>query len=408
MKGIQCSRKLLAVITTAAACICVSAVCAIPSPDQQKLASANTDFAFKLLQEIAREQPGTNIFISPLSASSVLQMACNGAAGRTKTEMQRVLGTTNLQPAALDEAYKDIQESLNNRDTNVILTTANALWYRKGTPVKPEFLASCQRSYGATIDGLNFDDPHSIEIMNGWASEKTRGKINGIADGLVNRLTQLFLANAVYFKGKWEEPFDVKNTKDRVFHLRGAQQKKVPMMEQTRRFTYRRGTGYQAVRMAYQGWSLGMYIFLPDPSSSPEKLVGLMNGDTWRRITKPGFNEQQGTVAFPKFRIEYAVELKQPLKSLGMKSAFAEADLSGMSNEPLVISAVRQRTFVEVNEEGTEAAAATAVAADNEIELNPPKPFQMIVERPFLFLIEDMETNTILFMGIVFDPSAGS
>ena len=200
----------------------------------------------------------------------------------------------------------------------------------------------------------------------------------------------------------------MKNTKDRVFHLRGAQQKKVPMMEQTRRFTYRRGTGYQAVRMAYQGWSLGMYIFLPDPSSSPEKLVGLMNGDTWRRITKPGFNEQQGTVAFPKFRIEYAVELKQPLKSLGMKSAFAEADLSGMSNEPLVISAVRQRTFVEVNEEGTEAAAATAVAADNEIELNPPKPFQMIVERPFLFLIEDMETNTILFMGIVFDPSAGS
>jgi serpin B len=240
--------------------------------------------------------------------------------------------------------------------------------------------------------------------MNAWANEKTHGKINGIADGLIDPLTDLFLANAVYFKGKWEEPFEVKSTKDRVFHLRGGRQKKLPMMEQSRRFTYRRGTGYQAVRLPYQGWNLAMYVFLPDAGSNPEKLLGIMNGDTWQRVTEPGFSEREGTVVLPRFKLEYGVELKQPLRAMGMKAAFGKADFSGISDRPLFISAVRQRTFVEVNEEGTEAAAVTGAPMPSGIEMNPPKPFEMIVDSPFLFLIEDKQTRTILFMGVVFDP----
>lgn len=391
---------------TAALCILGFGLYAAPPADQQKLASANAGFAFKLLKELTKEQPGTNIFISPFSASSALQMVCNGAAGQTKVEMAQVLETTGFQQDGLNEANRVVDKSLNGGNTNVILTTANAIWYRKGTPVKPEFIACNQQFFGATVDALNFDDPHSIDIMNAWAKEKTYGRINGIANGPIDPLTELFLANAVYFKGKWDVPFEIKNTKDRAFHLRGGRQKKVPMMEQARQFMYRQGTGYQAVRLPYQGWNLAMYVFLPNANSSPEKLLGILNGDKWQRVTEPGFSEREGTVVLPRFKIECGVELKQPLKALGMRAAFAKADFSGISAVPLFVSAIRQQTFVEVNEEGTEAVAVTEMTIAAGIEMNPPKPFEMIVDRPFLFLIVDEQTGTILFIGVVFNPGA--
>ena len=180
------------------------------------------------------------------------------------------------------------------------------------------------------------------------------------------------------------------------------------MMEQTQAFTYRRGSGYEAVRLPYQGWEIAMYVFLPDADSSPEKLISIMNGDTWQRITEPGFMWREGTVVLPRFKLEYGVELKGPLKALGMRAAFRKADFSGIADGLLFISAVRQQTFVEVNEEGTEAAAVTGVPQSKGIHTDPPKPFQMIVDRPFLFLIEDQVTRMILFMGVVFDPGAAS
>jgi serpin B len=180
------------------------------------------------------------------------------------------------------------------------------------------------------------------------------------------------------------------------------------MMEQTREFTYRQGSGYQAVRLPYQGWNLTMYVFLPDTGSSPEKLIGIMSGDTWQQVTKPGFEGREGTVVLPRFKVDYGVELKAPLGALGMRAAFGKADFSGISDRGLFVSAVRQKAFVEVNEEGTEAAAATAMTIESTGPSVPPKPFHMIVDRPFLFLIEDQQTRTILFMGVVYDPSASS
>jgi len=218
--------------------------------------------------------------------------------------------------------------------------------------------------------------------------------------------SRLFLANAVFFKGKWSDPFEVNDTKDRIFDLRGGGQKIVPMMTKTKIFTYRRGTGYQAVRLPYAGENLAMYVFLPDTNSSPEQLLGLMSGDTWQRITRPGFSENEGTFVLPKFKLEYSVELNGPLQALGMKSAFdpLTADFSGIAPQ-IYISGARQKTFVEVKEEGTEGAAVTGIMMADNAELLPPSnPFQMIVDRPFLFLIEDHQTGTILFMGVMFDP----
>jgi serine protease inhibitor len=395
-------------VTASLLCLLGFGLQAASPADQQQLASANIGFAFKLLKQLAKDQPGANIFISPYSASTVLQMACNGAGGKTKTEMQQVLGTPGLAAEALNAAARDCDRAINSQGTNVVLTAANAIWYRKGTPVKPAFVAWNQQFFGATVDALDFGDPRSVGIINAWASAKTRGRINSIADGLIDPLTELFLANAVYFKGKWAVPFDVKSTKDRVFHLGAGRQKQVPMMEQTRAFIYRRGTGYQAVRMSYQGYALAMYVFLPDAGSSPEKLVGIMSGDTWQRVTEPGFSERQGNVVLPRFKVEYGVELNKPLKALGIRAAFGKADFSGISDRGLFISAVRQQAFVEVNEEGTVAVAATAMTIASGIEENPPKPFQMIVDSPFLFLIEDQLTKTILFMGVVYDPGVSS
>jgi serine protease inhibitor len=374
--------------------------------DDQKLSGADNAFAFNLLKQLAKDQPVANIFISPYSAATVLQMVGNGAAGQTKTEMQQVLGTTGLSEDTVNTGNKAIAASLKNFNTNVILTTANAIWYRQGAPVKPQFIARNQQFFGATVDALNFLDPHSVEVINTWASDQTRGRITHFADGMLGNNTRLFLANTVYFKGKWEDPFKVEATKKQSFHLRDGGQKTVSMMTQTKKFTYRRGTGYQAVRLPYEGRNLAMYVFLPDTNSSPEKLLGLMNGETWGRVTRPGFNEQEGRLALPRFKLQYNLELKQPLEALGLKSAFdpITADFSGIAPQ-LFISAARQKTFVEVKEEGTEAAAVTGITMmPAGITMPPSDSFRMIVNRPFLFLIEDSLTGTILFIGTVFDP----
>jgi serine protease inhibitor len=376
--------------------------------DVAKLAVANNTFAFKLLKQLSGQQPKDSVFVSPYSAATALQMALNGAAGQTKIEMQRVLETSGLSLTALNEANKAATALLNLKDTNVILTTANALWYRQSAQIKASFLEVNQKTFSATVKALDFSKPQAAEAaINQWASDQTHGRITGIANGMVDPIyTDLVLANAIYFKGRWLDPFDAKLTKERPFHPAAGAVKNLPMMEMSKKFTYRKGSGYQAVRLPYIGYDLAMYVFLPDKGSSPAKLLQIMNGDNWRRVTIPGFSEHQGLVVLPKFKFENALELNAALKALGMKSGFDQkkADFSGMFNDRHFISGVRQKAFVEVSEEGTEAAAVTGIMVlSGGIELNPPKPFEMVVDRPFLFAIVDARSEMILFMGVVND-----
>ena len=265
-----------------------------------------------------------------------------------------------------------------------------------------------QEFYDATVDALDFSDPHVVNVINDWASDKTHGKITRIADGMIDpETTRLFLADAVYFKGKWSHPFETKNTKERPFYLRSGDRKPVPMMTQTRSFGYVEEAGYQAVRLPYAGENLAMYVFLPVRDSSLGDLVGKLTGDMWERIRRQ-FKSAEGTVVIPKLKVEYGIELKKPLESLGMKLAFdsGRADFSGIAAH-LYISAAIQKTFVDVNEEGTEATAVTGVAVATTALRLPSQPFEMVVDRPFLFLIEDRPTQTILFVGLVFDPKGG-
>jgi serpin B len=370
----------------------------------QPLEVADNGFGFRLFKQLAKDQPHTDISISPYSTATLLQTLSNGAQGKTMAEMQYLLGITQLSSAAVNAANKAIAQSLTSTSTHLILKTANAIWYRPGTVVDPAFISTNQQFYGATVEALNFADPHSVDIINAWASDRTEGKIRRIADGMIDaRNTQLFLANALYFKGKWSSPFEARYTNNRAFHLHGGGEKIVPMMQQSNHWEYCQGPGYQAVRLPYEDGNISMYLFLPDIHSAPQTILATLSGDSWQRLSKSGFSSQHVNLVMPKFKVEYSVELRDPLAALGMKAAFSaqSADFSGIA-PGIFISAVRHKTFVEVNEEGTEAAAVTGAAAT----LSAVREIvDMTVDRPFLFLIEDKSTEMILFMGVVFNPA---
>jgi serpin B len=370
----------------------------------QPLGVADNGFGFRLFKQLAKDQPCTNISISPYSTATLLQTVSNGAQGKTMAEMQYLLGTTELSFAAVNAANKAFAQSLTSTSAHLILKTANAIWYRPGTVVNPAFISTNQQFYGATVEALNFADPHSVDIINAWASDRTEGKIRRIADGMIDaRNTQLFLANALYFKGRWSSPFEARHTNNRAFHLHGGGEKVIPMMQQSNHWEYRQGPGYQAVRLPYEDRNVSMYLFLPDIHSAVETILGSLSGNNWQRLSKSGFSSQHVNLVMPKFKVEYSVELRDPLAALGMKAAFSgqSADFSGIA-PGIFISAVRHKTFVEVNEEGTEAAAVTGAAAT----LSAVREIvDMIVDRPFLFLIEDKSTEMILFMGAVFNPA---
>jgi serine protease inhibitor len=374
--------------------------------DQQKLVSANTDFAFDLMGQVTQGQREANVFISPFSVSSALQMVENGAAGQTKTEMQQVLKTTNLPSAALNESFKELNQSLVSRK-DVTLNLANGIWLKQGFHLMPAFVADNKNFFQAELAGVDFDNPSSAHTINNWAEKQTQGRIKDIVQYPFDPYMRVILANAIYFKGKWITPFDKSQTKPRDFHLSSGKVKSAPMMVQNRKFDYQETPDFQTVQLFYEG-NLRMGVYLPAKNSSPQKLIeSFKTRGNWQNNIQPGFRERKGTLMLPKFKMEYAVRLNKPLETLGMKRAFSIiAEFSAMAKEQLFISEVKQKSFVEVDEKGTEAAAVTGISVvATGIEMQPPKPFEMIVNRPFLFVISDNATDSILFIGIVNDPT---
>jgi serine protease inhibitor len=375
-----------------------------PAADQVRLVAANNGFAFDLLKPIITEQPRANVFLSPFSVSSALQMTANGAAGDTRAEMQKILKTGDLPPEALSASCRDLDQSLNSQ-TNVILNLANAIWYQDGLHLKPGFVATNSRFFHAELAPVDFQKPDSAKTINDWASDRTRGKIRDIVQWPFPPLTRVILANAIYFKGKWARPFDNSATRPRAFHLASGGTKPASLMTQRGRFSYQEGEGFQAVQLPYAGGRLRMDLFLPDTNSTLARFLFTLTADTWRDKIMPRFHDREGALAFPRFKLEYDVTLNDALETLGMRHAFEDADFSEMANERLFISKVKQKSYADVNEEGTEAAAVTTVAMHAMAIMEPLKPFEMTVDRPFFFVIEDSETGSILFLGLVYDPA---
>jgi serpin B len=364
-----------------------------------RLVAANTKFGFKLFNTLSKQQPNKNIFISPTSVALALSMTYNGVCGETKQEMTKVLELTGMTPQEINAANQGLQNSWQKVDPTVQVLIANSLWAQQGFSLKPEFLQTNQEYYQANVTELDFINPQAPSIINNWVSQKTQGKIDRIVEE-ISPDEVLFLINAIYFKGNWETPFDRYQTTNKTFYLTDSSSKQHPMMSQSGFYRYYETDTFQAVSLSYgQKVALRMYIFLPKSNINLATFLQQLTPENWNEWMQQ-FRKINGITEIPRFKIEYEVELKSTLKALGMAGIFdiSKADFSAMTDDNVAVDSVKHKTFVKVNEEGTEAGAVTS------IDLPRGLTFQMNVNRPFFCAIRDHTTETILFMGTIVDP----
>lgn len=381
----------------------------IQMPAAARVASADNEFGVRLLRELCRTEPEQNVSISPLSVAMALGLTYNGARAETKQAMAQVLGLEGIDAPELAMDNAALLAALASADPKVVLEIANSLWARRGIPLAEPFIQASEAYYEAEVSELDFSDPEAPALVNDWVAHKTHGRIKKVLDR-VRAEDVLFLLNAVYFKGAWTNAFDTKLTRERDFHLPGGRTISHPMMSQSGEYRYRRGDGFKAVSLPYGNGRVSMYVFLPDQGSSLKTLVGRLKGAT----VEDWLGQMRlvpGDVVLPKLKLEYTRSLVKPLSTLGMAVAFdpAKADFEGMLPAPIdmpfYLNEVKHKTYVEVNEEGTEAAAVTEVGVALAAMPLEEERFAMVVDRPFLYLIQDNRTGAILFIGAVSDPT---
>jgi serine protease inhibitor len=364
-------------------------------------------FGFDLYREILKERPGENVFISPASVAFALAMTYNGAQGTTMEDMAKVLGHTGISLAEINRTDSLLIGATNAPLKGVELSVANSLWARQGLDFNKDFLARNKRFYGAEVRSINFASPEAASLINGWVAQKTKDKIKEIVDR-VDESSILFLINAIYFKGSWTREFDRQATREETFYLPDGDEQARPMMRQDGEYLYLRGDGFQAASIPYGEGRTSMYVFLPDERAGLDKFHAQLSAESWD-AWMDSFAKRNGHITLPRFKLEFKAKLKTALTNLGMGIAFDgdRASFAAMikrSGANAYIHDVVQKTFVDVNEEGTEAAAATSVEMRLTSVMEPEKPFEMICDHPFFFAIRDNETGLVLFMGSMVNP----
>ena len=367
------------------------------------LTAAHNGFGFSLLSQMLKSGSGEDTVISPTSIALALSLAQAGSAGATRDTMTQTLQFGNLSQNEINGGSESLMASLSSRQ-GVELSVANSIWLDNSITLKSAYQQDMETYYSAKAATLDFGSPLAAGAINEWVSGKTNGKIPSIVDSSQLSGMSAVLVNAVYFKGKWAIPFDKSDTQDRNFTSGDGSAKSVSMMQRGGKFDYLETSDFQAVRLPYGNDSASMYVFLPKQGILPQKIgdfAGSITSAKWSGWMS-SFSSQEGTVLLPRFKTEFSTSLKEPLIDSGMGVAFSDsANFSGMSETPLKISDVLHKTYVETDEEGTEAAAATAVimATSSMAPGYGPQPFYMEVNRPFFFAITDDKTGEILFMG---------
>jgi serpin B len=376
-------------------------------PDSEKSAaiiSADNQFGFELFKKInaSLDEP-KNTMISPMSVSLALAMLYNGAEGETKAQMQEMLHKSGLTPDDLNQSYKDLVEALVSHDPKVALSIANAIYYRNTFNVKNSFITTNQNFYQAEVQGLDFSkEAETLQTVNDWVKTNTNGKIDKIIEE-VKAETIMYLLNAIYFNGEWTYRFDPKKTYDMPFTKEDHATVQVPMMMIENPFNYLRNNDFQLLEMPYGSGKYSMLIFLPQSGKTTNDVISMLNPEsvnTWLGQ----MNEVKKEVYLPKFEFKFSKGLVDVLKSLGMSDAFngSKANLSGISEEAqLVVSEVMHKTYIKVDERGTEAAAVTGITID-VTSVGPDNSFR--ADHPFVFAIREKDTKAILFMGKVMNP----
>lgn len=381
----------------------------VPGPGEPTLRvdADYVSFGLDLFRRLAAARPRENVIVSPLSAGLAVSMVGNGATEATRTGIENALAAgmglddLNLANAALTAAL---------RTDDVELALANSIWARQGVPFLPSFMEQNRRSYGAEVATLDFGSPEAPRRINAWASRNTNGRITEMVRGPLDGSLIMYLMNAVYFKGRWQDEFQLQATRPRTFHAPGGDVQR-PMMTRTGSYGYLQGEGVQGVRLPYRGGRFAMYVLLPPAGQPLEQLRTSLTTDAWH-TWMPQFQPREVNVTLPRFRMSLESRLNDPLEAMGMADAFSPArarfgamvpaDFLGRQN--VFVGEARQKVFIEVNEEGTEAAAVTGI--EMRTTSAPAPPVEFTADRPFVLVIRDDQTGALLFVGQVNDPVA--
>jgi serine protease inhibitor len=363
--------------------------------------SASTRFAFKLFRELTHGHD-TNLLFSPSSVMLCALMIHDGAAGETRQAMAKALEIAELDPVDTQLTTVALKAAFGwQKDVEVL--GANSLWCNQIVHVRPEFAARLREIYDAEIATLDFGSVDTIHRINAWVFEKTKGKIGELVNDL-SPLAAVIALNAIYFKGLWTAPFERKLTSEGPFTTATGEVKPIPMMRQSGSYLYSEDRDLQAVVLPYKT-DMAMYIILP--AACIQRFQDGLSSGAWESML-PRFEMAEGTIQLPRFKVDCRVQLESALKNLGMERAFdrnrAEFDGIRCGHLPVWIEQVLHRAVAEVNEEGTIAAASTESWTYFGIEETPPPHFEMVVDRPFLVVIRDQTTGTLLFIGWIADP----
>ncbi|HEX2722865.1 MAG TPA: serpin family protein [Gemmatimonadaceae bacterium] len=363
---------------------------------EQKLVAGSNAFAFDLFREVNATRRSENVFISPLSASMALGMTANGAAGATYDAMHSALRLGSATKGEVNEGYKSLLELLRSLDNTTDFRIVNSIWYEQSFPFNAGFLTESKTFFDAAVTPLDFRSPAALPTINSWVNQSTAGKIPVILDA-INRDEVMFLINAIYFKGSWQKRFDKSQTASAPFLAYDESRPNVPLMNQRGLLKIAHAPSYTAVDLPYGNSAFTMTVVLPNAGVDVNTVAASVDDAGWKSLT--GSLAQQETVLFlPRFQLTWSAPLNPELSTLGMGAAFDKADFTPMSprGTELVLTRVLQKTFVDVNEDGTEAAAATSVGVG--VTSLPPS---IRVDRPFIFVIRERFSGTILFIGKV-------
>ncbi|MFC1732730.1 serpin family protein [candidate division KSB1 bacterium] len=369
---------------------------------EKQLIQADNTFTFKLLSAINEEDPDKNIFISPLSISMALGMTLNGAGGDTKEAMKTALELQGMSQDDINNSYQSLIALLTTLDPDVAMRIANSIWIRDGFSVEQDFIDVNQTYFDAEVSNLDFSDPTAADIINDWVNDATEEKIPDIVTPPIDPQIVLILINAVYFNGNWTYPFDPEITDDDPFYLPDGSTKNTPFMMRSGQVNAFENEDILALDIPYGTYNFCMTILMPAGAESIDEFISHLDMSGWNQWLNSFTWQEDCILKMPKFKYEYEIKLNDVLSALGMEIAFTgAADFSYINEqETLWIDEVKHKTFVDVNEEGTEAAAATSVL----IALGPGGPPRYTVNRPFLFFIRERATGSILFAGKMLDP----
>jgi len=355
-------------------------------------------FAFNFFKTVTENEKEENVFISPLSASLALSMTANGGADTTLEEMKTTLGFKDYSLEEMNGYYKKLVNGLLTVDNSTTLGIANSIWIKEGFKVKQPFVDVNKDMYDAEVRNLNFSSPQAVSTINGWCSDKTNKRITKVLE-FISPDARMFLINALYFKGVWKNKFDKGSTVSEEFTSVFGQKNTVDMMHQECSIPYTSEVGLQVAELPYGNEAFSMVVLLPGDGQGIDNLMEQLTPENWEKWTSR-LSSRTIDIKLPKFKLEYSRELIEDLKMMGMKVPFDSglANFSNMSDADLFIGLVKQDTFVEVNEEGTEAAAVTVVGMDYT-SAGPSQPIYFHVNRPFIYVIKEKSTGAILFMG---------